>query len=233
MSALRGAVAARSPRPRAVRSLLTAGVSSLPLLVPAVLAMGLAGGLHCGAMCGPLALASGCRRRDSALYLGTRSLGYVVLGAVAGALGASLGAVFPAWGQVVAGLVGLLVLLLVVWPTSGGAWRGRVLGRVAASVPWLRAPLIGLVTLLLPCGLLHGALALAWVAGSARDGGVLLGVFAAVTGPFVLAAPLARRVLSARLSPARATRLERASVWLGVVVVAGRTAWSWYSGGCH
>ncbi len=210
-----------------------AGVTSLPLLVPAVAAMGLAGGLHCGAMCGPIALASGRRRRDSALYIATRSLGYVVLGAVAGSLGASLGATFPAWGQVIAGLVGVLVLLLVAWPSASASTRGRALGRLAARAPRLRAPLLGLVTLLLPCGLLHGALALAWISGSARDGGALLAVFAAVTGPFVLVAPLVGRLVSTRLSPALSTRLERASVWLGVLVVAGRTAWSWYAGGCH
>lgn len=208
-------------------------METLPLLVPAIVAMALAGGLHCGAMCGPLALASGCRRRDSAAYVATRSLGYVALGATAGSLGASLGATFPAWGQLAAGLMGLLVLLLVAWPGARAAGRGRWLGRVASRVPWLRAPAMGLVTLLLPCGLLHGALALAWISGSARDGGVLLAVFAALTAPFVLAAPAIRAVVSRWLSPAHATRFERASIWLGVLVVAGRTAWAWLAGGCH
>ncbi|MCC6647978.1 MAG: sulfite exporter TauE/SafE family protein [Polyangiaceae bacterium] len=208
-------------------------MDSLPLLVPAAAAMGLAGGVHCAAMCGPLALAAGCERRDSAVYIATRSAGYVTLGAAAGAAGSALGARFPAWGTLAAGLVGLLVLLLVAWPSGRAVPGGRALAKIAARAPALRAPLLGLVTLLLPCGLLHGALALAWVSGAPSSGAVLLGVFAVTTAPFVLAAPAVRRLLSTRLSPAHAVRFERLSIWLGVVAVAGRTAWSWYAGGCH
>lgn len=195
--------------------------------------MALAGGLHCSVMCGPLSLAAGCKRRDSIGYIATRSLGYVVLGALAGAFGGALGVRFPAWGQVLAGIIGVSVMLLVALRANGASSLGRALGRLTSRAPSMRGPLLGVVTLALPCGLLHGALALAWISGSMRDGAIVLLVFAALTAPFVMASRVARALIERRLSPRHAVWFERTSIWLGVFVVTGRTFWAWYAGPCH
>lgn len=74
---------------------------SLSISLGTAAALGATSGVHCAAMCGPIAAVGASREgrldRGRALgYLGGRALGYAALGGVAGALGAPLAGARPA-----------------------------------------------------------------------------------------------------------------------------------------
>lgn len=139
-------------------------------IVPAVI-LGLAGSLHCVAMCGPLVALSQRGRSPWRLvpYHAGRLFVYAVLGLLAGSLGASLAD--AGFGRGVAIIAGLALL---VQAFSASSWvargpLGQTLGAfvssgVGAAGRWLRrhdiqAPFaLGALNGLLPCGLLYAAL---------------------------------------------------------------------------
>lgn len=150
----------------------------------------LAGSMHCGAMCGAFAAACGARGVSSvAAYQGGRLLGYLALGAAAGAAGAGVDAV----GERLAGLQSVAALLMgaLLVVLAVRVWRGpRTL--VSISAPRRKpGPLarmlrrggirgaagVGALTAFLPCGWLWGFVAVAAAAGNALQG---MGVMAAL-----------------------------------------------------
>lgn len=188
-----------------------------PSTLAMLLGMGLAGGLHCAAMCGPLALlaTAGQRRlRSMALYLAGKTSSYILLGALAGALGETvlraaplgLGSRLLAWS---AGL-----LLVVVALESLGVLRKLPLG-----LGWLTAAsgfltslakeggatgklLLGSANGLLPCPMTYAFLALAAGTGSPVEGAatmLVLGVTSAL--PLALCALVGHRLTGLRRFP--------------------------------
>jgi len=195
-------------------------------LLGAALALGLAGSLHCVAMCGGIAAAVGARlsawsRRGQALLFNLARLGgYALLGGFAGLLAGGVaghggvaehsGMQGPArWPRLVAAILmlalGIQLLAGRDWlglERAGAAvWRGlRPLTGRAAALPGMWRPLaLGVLWGFLPCGLVWSALALAASSGSAPAGVLTMLAFGAGTLPAMLAATLAGQAALGRL----------------------------------
>lgn len=174
-----------------------------------VVAAGAVGSLHCTSMCGGLVAfgtagtTKSFRGRAGALasYNGSRGLGYVVLGAAAGALGSSLdNAGLRVGVSRAAGMVASLVMLawglLRLLEALGVARRraatgvhvpvGRLVRGLRERPPAVRSAVVGACTALLPCGFLHAFLVAAAGTGSMLRGALVMGAFWLGTLPAVL-----------------------------------------------
>jgi hypothetical protein len=173
------------------------------------LAMGLAGGPHCVAMCG--AACGGVARLDArstarglALFQAGRLVGYTALGAVAGAsvqgmgwLGTQVAALRPVWTMFHAAalLLGLAMLYLARQPhwldaTGKRVWvavRNRVPAGGAAGAGGIAG--LGALWAFMPCGLLYSALLVAALSGSAAGGAAVMALFAVGSGMVLAAGP--------------------------------------------
>jgi len=175
------------------------------------LASGLTAGListpHCAVMCGPLC-AYACKRGRAIpallAYQAGRLISYAVVGALAGAIGGgiasglsgNLGSVVLAWLLAAT----LLIAGIAMWrrpraadeievapaPTARRP-RRSIAARILALLP--RNPfLLGLMTVLLPCGALYAAIALAAATGSVLAGSALMAGFALTSAILLLGA---------------------------------------------
>ena len=176
-------------------------------LLTALLA-GLLGGVHCVGMCGGIVAAFSFRADGSApplrLHLAYnlgRILSYMIFGALAGALGASLKlaeflpvqTVLYVLAQVVMILLGLYLAgfnqWVLVFERAGGAlWRMvKPLFQKMLPVKTLpQALLAGMAWGWLPCGLVYSVLVSALAAGSATSGAALMLAFGIGTLPNLL-----------------------------------------------
>ncbi len=179
-------------------------------LASSVLLASLIGSTHCAGMCGGIAAFCGgagqCGGKRSlvasAAYHASRCASYVLVGALAGALGTLLNAggtlvgvqriaAFAA-GAAVA-IVGVAMLMTAAGVDTGRlplpAWMKRSLTmvhRAAAAMPPVRRSLvIGLATPLLPCGWLWAFAAVAAGTGSVAGGALVMGAFWAGTVPIL------------------------------------------------
>jgi uncharacterized protein len=189
--------------------------------LPLVFIAGMLGTAHCLGMCGPLALALGSGAggwgsawlRQSA-YTAGRLFTYGVLGAAAGYFGSRLGGTLAAIVNLPAILAIAAGLFLIYQGLLATGWMTPLLARLevpsrAASpcmagglvAPFFRQPgtqgafLAGVMTGLLPCGLLYGMLALATSSGSVLAGGLAMVVFGLGTAPAMILAGLGGRVI--------------------------------------
>jgi hypothetical protein len=154
-------------------------------------ALGIAGGMHCAQMCGPLAIAvtaplhatpAPIRTLAVGAYHAGRILTYTGLGATAGLLGRSITelAMWKSTAAVVAGILmvfaGVVMFGIFRRPAlvqiEERGWLSRTAGRMllTASVPGKLGT--GMLLGLLPCGLIYAALLKAmgsgdWLAGGA------------------------------------------------------------------
>jgi sulfite exporter TauE/SafE len=174
-------------------------------------------------MCGPLALCAGGGGASLACYQGGRAAAYVAVGLAAGAAGGALG---PAGYVPGAGVAFVLAGALLLGAFAGGrlgalpvfAGPARALARRAARLPdAARAGALGLLTPLLPCGLLWIVVAAALASGSALAGAGTMAGFALGSLPILLAAQLNGAWLRARVTP-RARR---------IVLVAAAAVLAW------
>lgn len=182
-------------------------------LVSAAL-LGLSGSTHCALMCGPVSslLGAGCARRGVASQAG-RATTYVVLGALAGAVGERLGG-SPVFGAMASGarVLVAVTLFLAGLALAGASFRLRLRLPGASALGWIRSRLTagldspslplafgrGLAWGLLPCGLVYAALALAAASGSPVLGAVVMATFAGFTLPvFALLGLFQHRLASA------------------------------------
>jgi len=184
-----------------------------------ILAASLLGSPHCAAMCGAFAYlaAPGPHppRAAAALYHGARLAGYAVLGALAGALGASLdrvgafagvgrvgaivaGTVMVLWGlTTVLRALGVRVPLIPRLSVASGPWTA-VLRRAQSVGPLRRAALLGALSAMLPCGWLWVFVASAAATGSPLTGAGQMAVFWLGTLPaFAALGLLAQRAAGA------------------------------------
>jgi sulfite exporter TauE/SafE len=190
----------------------------LELLLPAMLALGLATGLHCTLMCGGIVAAFSARRlvpivdasrpaaewRRQLAFNAGRVTTYALAGAAAGALGGAarlMQDVLPA--QTLLFVLANAALLLAGLHLAGA---GRLLARAeglaaplwrrvqpaAARLAGARAPraayAAGLLWGMLPCAMAYGALAASTVAGGAAEGALAMLAFGAGTLPWLLGA---------------------------------------------
>lgn len=166
--------------------------------------LGLAGSLHCVAMCGPLMLAmplnSAARWAvfgQTLLYQTGRIFTYGVLGVAFGLLGKGLA--IAGFQQVLSIAAGLMLLAAAFFATQ---WE-----RAALAVPgmqgltrWVQRQIayllkrfphgavlgVGILNGLLPCGLVYAAIAGALSTTSGWEGGVFMALFGLGTLPFLL-----------------------------------------------
>lgn len=168
------------------------------------LAFGAVNLAHCAGMCGPLA-AAGCARTGRAgllRYQVGRGVAYAYAGAIAGQLGRGLSLAEASWVRWLFPLLSAAACVVaartlfvrtprVAWvqlglgPRPKRAWFARL----AALLP--RDPLpLGLLSVLLPCGLLAAALLAAVATGTPSSGAAFMLGFAAASGGALLGAGL-------------------------------------------
>ena len=223
---------------------------------PFVFASGLLGAAHCLGMCGPLVITLGSRARSARenfswqiLYTLGRLTAYGLLGAIAGFVGYRLNRWLPAsvhiaaWLSIIAGLFlayqGLLATGLIRprGTTASGVScfaRGPLAGlhhRVLRAGGRTAALLAGMLTAMLPCGLLYGMIGLAASSRHMTSGLVTMLLFGAGT-----AVPLVITGLSASLLGQRARHyLWRLAAWsllvTGLLAMSRGVAFLSYGGG--
>ncbi len=216
------------------------------LVVP-VLAASLVGSLHCAGMCGGfVAFYSGGddnrgRRRFAGhlAYNGGRLVTYVLLGAVAGSLGAAVDLAGRAAGvgrvaAVVAGTVMVLWGLSLLLAYAGvrlprlrlpPALQRRTVGLMASlrgRPPVVRAGLIGLSSTLLPCGWLYAFAVTAAGTGSALGGATVMAAFWAGTVPVLFGLGLGVQGAASRLRRHVPLVSAMALIVVGMFGVLGR-----------
>jgi sulfite exporter TauE/SafE len=208
-------------------------------LLTALLA-GLLGGVHCVGMCGGIVAAFSFRadgthppfRLHLAYNLG-RVASYMMFGALAGALGASLKltgfapvqTVLFVLAQVVMILLGLYLAgfnqWVLVFERAGGALWNKVKPLFQKLLPVRSMPqavLAGMAWGWLPCGLVYSVLVSAVAAGSATSGAALMLAFGIGTLPNLLGMGLFAR----QIQPFMQQRWVRRTAGL---TVAGFGAW--------
>jgi sulfite exporter TauE/SafE len=192
------------------------------------LALGVAGSVHCVAMCGPLVMAVAPRGRRAAWYHAARCSVYVVMGICAGLVGGSIAAAgFGRWLAFL--MAGVLVVQatsrITTASTSGlNGSVARAIRRMSAVVgAWARRhPTVGSIGLgamngLLPCGLLYAAVAAATGFGSLTAAVLFMGGVGVGTTPLLRVGALSIDALRARLpglSRATPLLLLLLAVWL-------------------
>ncbi|HXB97103.1 MAG TPA: sulfite exporter TauE/SafE family protein [bacterium] len=192
----------------------------------ALFLLGLAGGLHCAGMCGPLACLLGQPERRPArvlaLYHLARLAAYAALGAAFAALGAPLRPLLS-WP-----LLALLAALpLAAYALLGDAftpaWLARLHAagaRALAALPAGAAGLgLGLLTPLLPCGLLYAAAGCAVSAPSPGTGAAWLAAFGAGTLPWLLLGQAGYSWAQRTSRPALARGLRRGAAALAAASI--------------
>ncbi len=184
-------------------------------LIATALVAGLVGSPHCAGMCGGLAAAAG----DTRWWHAGRLTTYMVLGALAGILGASLPG--PVWlpSAVAAALLVPLSLSLAGWLPKLPV-PDTLIRMGATSLRDGHRFLFGLVTGLLPCGLVYAALGLAVSAGPTQ-GALAMLAFGAGTLPGLVLLTKALRHLLAR-APRFRPLLAAAVLTLGLGTLAWR-----------
>jgi sulfite exporter TauE/SafE len=198
---------------------------------------GLVTSLHCAGMCGPLACALMPVRGDradahtvSTVYHLARLTSYVVLGALAGGLGAE-----PLTWFSKSALRWLPWVLVLFFVALALRWD-RYLPRLAATTrvtwrlqAWLRsrsrteaAAAMGFATPLLPCGPLYFLVALALLSGSALRGVEFMLAFGLGTVPLLWLAQSQFHWVRQRLSPLWLDRTRLALALTTALVIGWR-----------
>ena len=198
-------------------------------------ALGIAGSVHCLAMCGPLVLAVGRangphRLRHALLYHGGRVLLYMLLGTAAGLLGSTFALAGLGRGvSIAAGVIliaGALAHQRWLRARSGGRWSSSIARWLASAHRWgkgrpVTGPVLtGALNGLLPCGLTYAAVTAAVALGSPAAAAAFMAGFGIATAPALLAlvftaaaVPPQLRLRLRRLAPA-------ALVILGALLIA-------------
>jgi hypothetical protein len=201
---------------------------------------GAANSLHCACMCGPFALLIHGGIRGAAAYHSGRLLAYGVFGIGLGAVGASLGAAELRTPTAIVAFVLAGGILLLLFGGQRGALRvpglaelvPRLLARARGLQGTQRALLIGLLTPLLPCGLLWAAFAAAAVAGSPLGGGSVMVGFAAGSLPLLAIAQTQAPLVARRFGRRSLVFLQRGAMLLAAGMLVYRGIASLTTGTC-
>lgn len=184
---------------------------------------GLATGLHCMGMCGPLSCFFLSGKKTPSwwlnvfLYHGTRIAGYTLLGTILGGVGETAATIVgPIPTQILTWLCIVAFLCIAFrmdsWlpkPLFLSRWIGRLL--IGKQSPTLSAFVIGAITPIIPCGPLYTVLGVALISGSAWDGATIMASFAAGT-VFLLLALQWNYFFISNFIPARAATWTRQGV---------------------
>lgn len=215
-----------------------------PEVFATVFAGSLLGSLHCVGMCGGfVAFYSGSNGSGAGspwAHL-TYNLGrlstYLVLGAVAGAIGGAVNLAGNASGvgEIAALVAGSLIVLwglaLLLQATTNlrlpaPRWLDRLLSKVLprlyAKPPVVRALVLGMSSTLLPCGWLYGFAVTAAGSGSALTGAALMAAFWLGTVPAMLGVGFGVQKLSRLLGPRLPVLMPLMLVVIGIATLANR-----------
>lgn len=175
-------------------------VPTMEIILAALLA-GLVATPHCAGMCGGFATA--CARPRTGLFAwhSGRATTYAVIGAVGGAAGRLLPG--PTW------LPGVIATALLVWFAAGLAglvrpvaprltMLSRVTSRVAGRQSGAARYAFGVLTGMLPCGMVYAAASMAVASGSAMTGAAVMVAFGAATVPGLTLVSMSLQRLAAR-----------------------------------
>ena len=151
--------------------------------------LGLAGSLHCLAMCGPLLLWVNRGRSNGAraMYHGARIGTYVVLGMAGGLLGKAIQ--WTSGPQILSMLAGVLIILSMWFTTRKNSalspvnWIQQRISSWHSSMGTKSNFVWGALNGLLPCGLTYVAVAAAMAQAQPWQGGVYMLVFGLGTLP--------------------------------------------------
>ncbi|MGJ7033275.1 sulfite exporter TauE/SafE family protein [Niabella hirudinis] len=164
------------------------------------LGMGMAAGLHCIGMCGPLALSlplggSGrfTRIKKVLLYNAGRMVTYIGLGALLGLLGRGISITgYQQWLSIIVGAIMLIGLVGAKYLSQTGPaafFQQRVKRALSYFLSGKKSPVvffvIGILNGLLPCGMVYMAIATALVIGSPLQSGLLMAAFGLGTVPLM------------------------------------------------
>ncbi len=203
---------------------------------------GLANSVHCACMCGPLAMACGSRALPTCAYQGGRLVSYATTGALLGGIGSLLGshALLGTPAPWVAMVLGASLLLFALTGERGALklpWLGPLLhgiaGWSARQGPVRRGAALGLLTPLLPCGLLWAACAAAAIAGSAKDGALVMAAFALGGLPLLVLVQGPLGGLLRRLPASRLDLVRRGAMVLCAGLLLWRAVLGLHGSCCH
>lgn len=199
---------------------------------------GLANSLHCAGMCGPMAAFFLDAPRAAISYHAARTLAYTGVGAAAGTAGLAIGA--SDWGHGGAVMAMVLATALLAFALGLDRHLGRVPGAgrlVAATIqrtrrlsPYRRAAAIGLLTPLLPCGLLYAAGSAAMVAGGPAEGAASMLGFSLGLLPVLAITQANVGFLQRALGPERLQLVARITMVLAAAMLAWRAVVSLTAG---
>jgi sulfite exporter TauE/SafE len=214
-----------------------------------ILAASLLGSLHCAAMCGgfvcfyatglPAGRAPLHRAAPHAAYNVGRLVSYVLLGAVAGALGAQvdragalagvsrLAAIVAGTLMVIWGASTVLAVRGIALPSAGAprrvqAWFATAIHRLRDRPPAARALATGLLTTLLPCGWLYTFVVTAGGTGSATRGAFVMLLFWAGTLPMMVGVGLGAQAVFGPLRRRLPVLTAATVVVMGLFLIVGR-----------
>jgi sulfite exporter TauE/SafE len=213
-----------------------------PLEFGVVFSFGLAGGLHCLQMCGPIVVTysmsvprPGAWRAHLAYNAGRITV-YMALGALAGAAGGAIGmlgrmAGLAAGARIFAGaamiLAGILMIGLV--PSDGlvNIRKHGITSRFSQTIGrFLLAPRskfrLGLMLGFLPCGLIYAALLKAMESAGAVSGALTMLAFGMGTAVALLAVGMASSLAGGRLGGRWSNRVAAVSIAAAGVVLLWR-----------
>lgn len=213
---------------------------------PLILLGGLLGSSHCLGMCGGFAITVGLGARSvqgnvlrQLVYSSGRIFTYAVLGASVGLAGMTVAHEINAWVNAQALLSILAGTILVIQglrsggirfgkrlsgPSGFGCLAGGMLGTFLTAPGLEFAFLAGILTGLLPCGLVYGYLALAASAGSFIESIGIMVVFGLGTVPMMFLAGVG----ASALSVAARRKLLRVAAYCVVItglLAIGRGIW--------
>lgn len=199
---------------------------------------GFGGSLHCVGMCGGLVAASCDRSQDVVKYQVGRLLGYLGLGLFAGYVGSLLNIkALPLEYSIIPGI--LIGLLFVFWGVQN--FRGRkaelptpkFLGKIYSKL-WMKlvhrnqtvskAFFTGLISILLPCGLLYGVVLGTVALQHTTDALLSMFFFWLGTVPSMVVAPGVVRKFLAPLKKSLPKTYAVSLMMIGVMTISFRVA---------
>ena len=227
-------------------------------LLGTVFMASLAGSLHCAGMCGGFVAfysgndpgQRGRRYLAHVTYNGGRLASYLLLGAVAGLLGAAVdlagsmagaqrfaaiaaGTLMIVWG--VYALIQALDFPIPAVPLPGFVQRfsATAYRTLRERPPVIRALLLGLFSTLLPCGWLYAFAVLAAGTGGPWSGMLVMGAFWAGTVPVMLGLGLSLQWLTAPLRRRLPVVTAVVLIAVGLLWLVGRSTMPTHQGHRH
>ncbi|MBK8249690.1 MAG: sulfite exporter TauE/SafE family protein [Gemmatimonadetes bacterium] len=220
----------------------------MPPLIPIFIAS-LLGSAHCAAMCGGfVCLYAGEERGplSHVAYNGGRLVSYLIVGTLAGLLGAGVenaallvgisrgaailsGALLLAWGTTL--LLKALGIRVPLGTTRfGQRLLAPLLARTRDASPTVRAGTIGVLSALLPCGWLYAFAVTAAGTGSVPGALVVMATFWAGTLPAMATVGLGLQRLAGPLRPRLPMVTAVVVMLIGALSISGRLATSLHTG---